>query len=123
MTDAELRERCAYWQRILRLQDWRVDVRLADSAETDGQLGNCHVFQDAKLAIIRILRAETRDLTDIYSQAFPESDDPEFTLIHELLHIPFDSILNDEAERHEKIMQEQALDFVAGALFELSRKK
>lgn len=122
MTNRELQQRCAYWQKLLRLEDWRVDVRLADSVETDDETAKCRVFQQSKQAVIRIAKPESVDQTGEFYQAFPESYDLEHTLVHELLHIHFDRLFSEDANEHESIMQEQAVDFIARALIGLDRR-
>lgn len=115
-TDDWLRERCEEWQARLSLRDWRINVRFADSGELNSNEGSCRVFRDDKLAIVRVSRAEAFDETDDYHKAFPDTYDAERILVHELLHIPFDGIFNIEAEGHESVAQEQALNAVTNAL-------
>ena len=120
-TEAELRERCAYWQRLLRLQDWRIRTRFTDSSPsggTDGHLGTVRVWPKSKAALIRI----QRDPATEFAQAFPADADPEITLVHELLEIHLYGLLNDKPSRHEGALQEQAIDLVAGALVRLDRE-
>jgi hypothetical protein len=120
LTDDELKKRCAYWQKMLRLQDWCVDVRYVGTDEVpDHAAGACEVHQDGKLATVKILAREAYNETSQMMRAF--GFDPEATLVHELLHIHFDKLLNSEADEHEAVMQEQAIELTAQALVKLSR--
>ena len=123
MTDAELKKLCDLWQGRLKLQDWRIDARMADSVETDGQFGKCRVSREGRLAIVRIQKEEAVDLTDEFSRAFPSDYDPERSLVHELLHIPLEGIIADEPGEHERVAQEQAIEQISAALYEAYRKE
>lgn len=121
MTEKQLKDRCAHWQKVLRLQDWRIDARFATSDELahQGDGGICELHQDSKIATIRILPEDAYNPHSHMSQAFPQ--DVELTLVHELVHIHFDKVMDPDAEEHEEVMQEQAIQFVAEALVALSR--
>lgn len=122
MTEEKLRGRCQYWQRVLRLQDWRVDVRIVGTEELGTQeAGQTEIHQDSKLATIKILDEAAYNQTSRMVKAFHSGY--EHTLVHELLHIPFDTLMDREADRHEQIMQEQAIEFIADALIALYRAK
>lgn len=118
MTDEQLKQCCEVWQRRLRLRDWRIDVRFGDNTELDGNEGTCKAFRDDRLAIIRVIKQEAFDQTDDYYKAFGDTFDAERILIHEMLHIPFEGIFNVEAEKHEDVAQEQAINAVTNALYE-----
>jgi hypothetical protein len=118
MTDEQLKSLCKLWQKRLRLQDWRIDVRLVDSGELGNSEGGCRAFRDDKLAIIKVLKPDAVDRTDDYFKAFPETYSVERILVHELLHIPLEGILNPDANDHEKVAEEQAVNQITNALVE-----
>jgi hypothetical protein len=122
VNDGELKVLCRKWQKLLRLQDWEIDCRFADSIETHDQTGKCRAFPDRRQAIVRILRPEGFDLTDEFTQAFDDGVDPEMSLVHELIHIPLEKLLNEDPGEHEKVMQEQAIESIARALLDLDRR-
>lgn len=120
MTEKELAKRCEYWQKVLRLQDWRIFVRVVGTEEMNsGEAGACEIHQDSKLATIKILAEEVFNPTSDMSRLSPV--DLEQTLVHEMLHILTDRIFNSEADDYERIMQEQAIEFVSEALVRLER--
>jgi hypothetical protein len=120
VNEAQLRKRCAYWQKVLRLTDWNISVRVADDEELE-QGGDCQVHQHSKLALIRVRGIETYSPTSGWRKAFPEQFDMEITLVHELLHIPFDRLIDTEDDEFAQLWEEQALEFLAQALVKLSR--
>lgn len=124
MTDKQLQERLAFWQKALRLQDWRIKASFVDSDEMpDDGMGSCHVFRDGRMAVIAIQNPESFDPTGRFNKAFPEFYDPERVLLHEMLHIPLDGLFNeDEAEEHEHTAQEWAIESLAEALIGLARR-
>lgn len=118
MNDRDLQDLCKVWQERLRLQNWRIDVRFAGSSEMHGDAqGSCTVFSENHMAVIRLLKPEGYDATNSFIEAFPDDTDPERILIHELLHIPFDRIIDVDAEGFMLIAQEQAINQVTDALF------
>jgi hypothetical protein len=123
LSDADLKDRCAYWQRLLRLQDWRIDVKFVDTENlADDALGSCSPFSDAKLAIIKLAREEATGKTGAFATSFPEHYDTERLLIHELLHIPLHGVITEDASEPERVLQEQAIESIADALIALERK-
>lgn len=117
LTEDELREKCAEWQRILRLQDWDVIVSIdrASNLISDCQ-GQCEWTLPTKQARIRIL-----DPVDFPPESrWPQ--DMEQTLVHELLHLHFAPFDRFERESLEHVTMEQAIDLIAGALVNLKRK-
>ena len=104
MTQAELEELCAEWQRKLRLQDWQVRVEFARYFDMPGRLGECDNCPLTKTATIRLLVPG-----DIGPQnAYP---DIEHTIIHELLHLHFAPFYDADNP-----YMEQAINLIAGAL-------
>lgn len=120
MSDEELKKLCEMWQKRLRLQDWRIDAKFADSAEMDGAQGRAHFQREKKLGVIGILRPESFDETDDYYKAFPDIFDIERTLLHELLHVPFDGLfeVEEDTDEHKHAAQEQAIELLTDALYE-----
>ncbi len=97
---AQLRSLVRKWQRILRLQDWRVTV------DYDGDMwddwGEVTWDIEAKTAHIRIN---------------PVSP-PEETIIHELLHLHAAPLGDLKGYKSDTL--EQMIELTAGALYELS---
>ncbi|MEW6726892.1 MAG: hypothetical protein AB1327_08035 [Bacillota bacterium] len=112
----QLAEKCAEWQRILRLQDWDVITKIvrSDDMHSDGQ-GECTWVIERKEAIIKLL-----DPVD-YSPRSPFEQDHERTLVHELLHLHFAPFTAKDGTL-EDIAQEQAIQCFAKAFVELKRR-
>ena len=118
LTEDELREKCAEWQRILRLQDWDVIVTVerASNMRVSEVNGECEWTLQTKQARIRIL-----DPID-YPDNIKWPQDMEQTLVHELLHLHFAPFDRFDRESLEHVTMEQAIDLIAGALVNLKRK-
>ena len=122
MTPEELEERVTYWQNILRLRDWKIAVKYADSSdEVDNNAGQCLAHQHTKTAVIKLIKPEAFNPTSPFSQAFPENLDEETTLVHEMLHIHFDGLFIEDDHEVREEREEQAIEFVAEALVRLNR--
>jgi hypothetical protein len=123
VSEEELRERLEYWQRVLRLQDWRIDVQRVGSDKLGVDLGDVTTDSSARHAMVQILSEEAKDPTNPWQKTFPIYYDEEYTLVHELLHIVFDELIEHSAEDSDKNhREEQAINAVAEALITLGRK-
>lgn len=122
MRQRELLERLEYWQKILRLQDWRIHVMMVDSDEIENNAGQCHVHQHGKTAVIKLIKPEAYNRTSAFAKAFPDTLDTEVTLVHELLHIPFDGLFVEEEDNELRTdREESALELLAHALVKMDR--
>jgi hypothetical protein len=116
LTQEQLEERLAFWQKVLRLQDWRVRVRLVRQRDLrdPGNQGESEWVLENRAAVIRVLEPFDYPSDSVWPQ------DMERTLVHELLHLhfaPFDA----EPDTAESIAQEQAIDCIATGLVALHR--
>lgn len=108
----ELNKQLKYWQKRLRLQDWRIKVKLSQSAEmTD--LANLTPWREEKEALIRI--DKRGHPTGIAGGKY----DNEMLLLHELLEIYWGHITID-TNHTEK---ETAINMIVEALIEEHRNK
>ena len=123
MTQERLRERLVYWQRVLRLQDWRITVRYVDEPHQfkgpealtlSGQVvTHSKVYRTASIAILRPDHPDLAQRPD----APPETHgDVEQILVHELLHVMLHA--GDACPE----MQETACELLAWALIRLDRR-
>jgi hypothetical protein len=110
---SELESLCVEWQKVLRLQDWIVDVEIHYN---NSKCATCDTVTNRKLALIRMCHPDA--LSD------PDDKDYEATLVHELMHIGCDmfdgKIPRDTAEWAS---YEQMIDLTANALVSLKRSK
>lgn len=99
------------WQRILKLLDWDISVKVVPHREAEEAWGNVRWNLDEKFADIKLL-----DPADQSGGMRPYN--VEETLVHELLHLhfaPFDATTGT----HEQRFQEQAINAIARALVNL----
>lgn len=116
-TKEKLRDKCAEWQKVLRLQDW--DIKTSIERERDMKIANCNgvitINEEHRSATIRIL-----DPLD-YSPDEPYPQDMEKTLVHELLHIHLIPMTKDY-EGHLAVAEEQAINMMTSGYIELARR-
>lgn len=85
MTSKAIHTLLAEWQRRLRVQDWRLElkiVRLVDFGDTT-TLGLCEAWNAKKSAIIKILDPQDHQETGKLDESL------EVVIVHELLHLVF----------------------------------
>ncbi len=116
-TQEQIDAALAYWQRILRLQDWDVKAKVKRRGDSQGHIIIVH---ESKKAQIILLDPVDWD---------PETDwdqDHEKTLVHELVHLHVTPILRgldrpDDGSRD--ILEEQAVDLIAEAFVRVKREQ
>lgn len=110
----QLEKLCRQWQERLRLQDWCIRVRFAryEEINTQGQVTWEAAHPDARI-LIQPMKYSTEK----------EARDPlEKTLVHELLHLHYWWLTQEEGQtitQTQHDLLEQAIDKTAWALFEL----
>ncbi|MBY9081004.1 hypothetical protein KIH86_07615 [Paenibacillus sp. HN-1] len=116
-SEEQLREKCAEWQKILRLQDWVVVTGI--TRERDMNLKNCNanisINLDHRSANIQLIDPVDYDPDELFPQ------DMEKHLVHELLHIH----LFPMTKSYEGIMamfEEQAINMIADSIITLYRR-
>ena len=114
--EQELREKCQYWQKILRLQDWSIYLEVCRARDMpEGAQGHNKIDLLKKKSVIAI-----RDEVDHHpDSAWPY--DAERTLVHELVHLHFET--NDPPTTAQYVANEQGVDILAAALVEMDRSK
>lgn len=115
----EAKDRLAYWQKSLNLQQWNVNLLICRGNGLDipeGTQGECFWTIKRLEATIKLLDPIDFPKT---SRHFPQ--DHEVTLVHELLHLhaaPFDSFKTDGPE---DVQVEQMVQSLAKALVRENR--
>jgi hypothetical protein len=97
------------WQKVLRLQDWEIDIQFIEPMLIGGSLGETHPSIVTKSAKIFVARPDMS-----YTRAMPFEkiiNDIENTVVHELLHIIFTTVTADN-----KYAEEHAVIAIADAL-------
>lgn len=118
-TQEQAQQACQEWQKILRLQDWDIVLRIArrDDMGLDDVNGTCTWTLARNEAIIKIL-----DPIDYPSDCvFPQ--DQEVTTVHELLHLHYAPFSDQFAkDTLEYIALERCIDVTSKTLVSLKRK-
>ena len=104
------------WQKLLRLQDWNITVNVKRRYQMSDHdaLGLCRRYPDSKDADIDILSVQ-----DISAHKEGDDADYELTLVHELLHVHFTFMNNDEG--HARQQEELIVSTLSRALVKLNR--
>lgn len=117
-----VKERVVFWQKILRLQDWQIEVYLRRKCDMPPQspnaVGCVKVYAASKFAVVSLLDAQDFQPND--AEDVRNMDD---TLVHELLHLhmePIIPIAKMEDGSAQDIAVEQLITAVAGALSKLA---
>jgi hypothetical protein len=114
ISEQELISMCQKWQKILRLQDWVIYTEICRARDIpDGVAGHNKIDLLKKKSVIAILDEADHDP----NAAWP--CDPEKTLVHELLHLHFET--NQELSNGQYIALEQGIDILSNVLVEMNR--
>jgi hypothetical protein len=111
VSQQELEGLCYEWQRILRLQDWKISIQICRMRDMDDAYGRTLVHRNWKEAEIKICDPIDRKSPD---------DDCEQTLVHELVHLHFVLATPDGGD--SLCVFEQGIDLTAWALLNLKRR-
>lgn len=111
----EARTRCEYWQQVLGIADWIIDVQIVRGYQIGDKAGRCVINSHDRIARISLC-----DKIDIVENS--NCTDMEMTLVHELLHVVLHDATGDIAEGSAKsVGEERAINSLAAALVALSR--
>lgn len=109
---------CAAWQQRLRLQDWRIECRyvpretlVPDGSEAEIS-ADIHWVGENKTASIRVMNPEEL-ATDFMLRSSVEA-----LVVHELLHLHFVAMDDAFNEPARKLLLEQMINLITGALVE-----
>lgn len=119
MTDAELQERLAYWQKRLKLSDWHITAEFGGGKVLqDKARGECISVWCSKSAHIYV-RPESAYLDSYFPTNAVMGE--EEALVHELLHVHFAGFAA-ENDTPEDDLQHQVIFALAVALVEENRR-
>jgi hypothetical protein len=120
LDDEQLEERLRYWQKRLRLQDWRIEAVIVRGREIEYNDALADYTIPIRQAYIKVA-----DATD-WAPMLPQPLDMEWNLVHELLHVvwalPTSSIDRGTEERLERWHMEQSIEATTHALISLERE-
>ena len=104
--EAAVKKQLKYWQQVLRLQDWNIELRIVRQHELGDPdaLAECEYYLERKDAFIRIVPPIDLDKFDS-SYLEEEARDYDVTIIHELLHLHFALFDDPQYEcAHEQVI-------------------
>ena len=118
LAESFAREKLSVWQKRLNLQDWDVALEVVRSTQLRPKtLGNIRWDAEKKTALIRVL--DPADYRLLHGEML---DDMEFTIVHELIHLEMAPVLSRFARSDaDRIEEEHAVNYMAGALLRLDR--
>ncbi len=108
----------AYWQKVLYLQDWTVELRIVRQWEMadSGTLAQCHWYIQRKDAVVYVL--DPQDLAGVASKFLNDEEcDYDISLVHELLHLHFAPFHREEDET----FHEQAINSISRGMVKVYR--
>lgn len=122
ITQRQLTALMKRWQKKLRLQDWKVKVRLAGQVDFDERgkdyeytaktnYGFCEHMPEARTATIWMVKPSEGPLP---ADGDDERGNIENTLVHELLHLHFSPFASKHPE--DDLAHEQAIEAITEAL-------
>ncbi|WP_433956986.1 hypothetical protein [Cytobacillus horneckiae] len=119
LTEEQLREKLKYWVKILRLQDWIIEVKIARGKDMLENASACVNWTlSKKMASIKVL-----DPIDYPDDVMGERD-MENDLVHELLHLhlaPINDYFNNNNDFYNTF-EEQAIESITSGLIAVVRK-
>lgn len=115
LTEDQLRQLCAEYQKTLRLQDWRVHIDVGrPSPENQDDAASVRWNTTLKVARVHICSAE------YYPENNLEPQDMEVDLVHELVHLYFAPLGKPPDDTSEEGL-EAAIEAIAEAVVSLRR--
>lgn len=103
----------AFWQKVLRLQDWRIDIEFWPHHALDSSIAKTIWNANNKSATIA-LRLPYQIAAVEHEWPEGEAGNYDLSIIHELLHLMFQPM-----ECKIQIAEEQSCSLIASALVEL----
>ena len=117
-SEEELKKLCKKWQKILRMQDWNIDLRLVHYSQIEGEIASVLPDLPRKSAIIRIADPSSKHKGQDYEQDYV--DDMLDSLVHELIHLHLEKV--KPTEDHQQSDFELVIVCLSEALVGLYRK-
>lgn len=112
----------AYWQKVLHLQDWEIEIGFIREREIRKSFpmgAGGFVLYDTTMQRASISILDPVDDEEGLDDFLSGFSDKELTIIHELLHLHFIKI--NEGEDSDKVVVEQVINTMAKALLSFHR--
>jgi len=115
VTDEQVHDWLHLWQKRLRLEDWKVDVKIVRIWELEqGTLGHIDWSIPHKTATIKVLNPADYELPKDKIPA-----DMELSIVHELVHLHLSVLPLNKSSRNA---EEQVVSMIADALVSLEHE-
>ena len=112
VTEAQAQDWLKLWQKRLRLEDWKIDVKIVRIWELEhGTLGHIDWSTPHKAAVIKVLNPADYELP---ADKIPA--DMELSIVHELVHLHLSVLPLNKSSRNA---EEQVVSMIADALVNL----
>ena len=115
VTNEQVHDWLHLWQRRLRLEDWKIDVKIVRIWDLEqGTLGHIDWSIPHKTATIKVLNPSDYELP---KDKIPT--DMELSIVHELVHLHLSALPLNKASRNA---EEQVVSMIADALVSLEHQ-
>lgn len=115
--ESECKAQTAFWQQVLRLQDWRIEIEFWPHHALEFSVAKTIWNANNKSATIALRLPEQMAAVE-HEWPAGEAGDYDLSIVHELLHLMFQPM-----ECKVQIAEEQACNLIASALVQLYRAK
>ena len=115
-SETQLNQLCKHYQKLLRLEDWNIEVQLVHQSTMPKANGRLEYDPGYKAAILKIPTPDSYNTDQI---GYPQQH-MLHGIIHELVHLQFgviDSYLPDDSEVSDQLY-EQGVNLIANVLVE-----
>ena len=114
VTDEQVHDWLKLWQKRLRLEDWKIEVKIVRIWDLEqGTLGHIDWSAAHKTAVIKVLNPADYELP---KDKVPT--DMELSIVHELVHLRLSALPLNKSSRNA---EEQVVSMIANALVDLER--
>jgi hypothetical protein len=115
VTDEQVHDWLRIWQKRLRLEDWKIDVKIVRIWELEqGTLGHIDWSAPHKTAVIKVLNPADYELP---KDKIPQ--DMELSIVHELVHLHLSVLPLNKSSR---TAEEQVVSMISDALVNLEHQ-
>ena len=116
VSDEQVHDWLHLWQKRLRLEDWKIDVKIVRIWDLEqGTLGHIDWSVPRKTATIKVLNSADYELPKEKI-----ADDIELSVVHELVHLQLSALPLNKGSRAQ---EEQVVSMIADALVNLERRQ
>jgi hypothetical protein len=117
-SEDQLQQDLDYWQKVLRLQDWDVEVNVVRARDM--------TLENSAAAVTWVLPKRMASVTIMdpidYPPGLMGEQDQEVSLVHELLHLHYAPFDETEKGSLPEVMLEQSIEAISRALVLLKRQ-